>query len=207
MKSKSPVKSSAQPRGRPRAFDTDAALDKALGVFWKHGYEGASLPELTAAMGISRPSLYAAFGNKEQLFRRSVGRYSKMVGKIVDSALALPTARAAVETLLRQGIAQPCKSSPRGCLLVQAALVCSESSQSIRKELAKLRNANELLLRQRLQRALADGDLPAGSSPAALAKYIATLQHGLAVQLAGGATPQDLLAAVDIAMQAWPMSA
>src|SRR5262245_44794102 len=118
----------AVPRGRPREFDTDKALDAALAVFWSKGYEGAALPDLTDAMGINRPSLYAAFGNKEELFRRVVDRYIAGPAAYVRQTLKEPTARAAVERLLTQAIdvvTNP--KTPRGCLLVSGALVCGDA--------------------------------------------------------------------------------
>lgn len=194
----------ARPRGRPRAFDADAALDKAMRVFWKSGYEGASLPALTAAMGINRPSLYAAFGNKESLFRKAVDRYVELSGGLLRQSLEQPTARAAVEMLLRGIIAKSGTGKIRGCLLVQGALACGDSAEPIRQELAHRRSASELALRQRFQRAISEGDLPHDANPAALAKYITTFQHGIAVQLASGARRGELLAAIDVAMRAWP---
>ena len=173
-------------------------------VFWKHGYEGTTLPQLTDAMGINRPSLYAAFGNKEQLFRKALDRYVEKSSDFVRTALALPTARATVEQLLKSLLGVPAPGNIRGCLLVQAALVCGDDADPIRKELALRRGQIEQLLRQRFKRAVSEGDLPRHANPAALAKYVATFQHGLAVQLAGGADREELLAAVDIALRGWP---
>ena len=192
------------PRGRPRAFDADKALNQAMRVFWEHGYEGTSLPQLTKAMGINRPSLYAAFGNKAELFRKVIDRYADKSGEMIRQALAQPNARAAVEQLLKTVVGAPAQGKLRGCLLVQGALACGDDAASIRRELALRRGEVEQLLRERLMRAAAEGDLPPHARPAALAKFIATFQHGLAVQAAGGADRAELLAAVDIALQAWP---
>src|ERR1700692_2905896 len=115
------------PTGRPRCFDLDKALDAAMQVFWRNGYEGASLSALTQAMGINRPSLYAAFGNKEALFRKALDRYVEEWGNYVVRALSEPTARRAVERLLRgtaKSLTERCH--PTGCLMVQAALSCGE---------------------------------------------------------------------------------
>jgi AcrR family transcriptional regulator len=193
-----------QTRGRPREFDADKALEQAMRVFWKHGYEGSSLPELTRAMGINRPSLYAAFGNKEELFRLALDRYVAQAGGLFREALSQPTARGVVEHLLRSVVCRGSAGKMRGCLLVQGALACGEEADPIRQELSKRRYANELILRRRFEQALAEGDLPKGSDPAALAKFVATFQQGLAVQLAGGAGREELSAAVDLALQAWP---
>lgn len=172
-------------------------------VFWKRGYDGASLPELTEAMGINRPSLYAAYGNKESLFRRAVERYVEQGSGLLQESLAQPTARGVVEHLLRGLITQNCSGKTRGCLLVQGALACSEESDTIRQELASQRSLIEKALRQRFERAHADGDLPKSADPEALAKYVATFQNGLAVQSASGATRQTLLAAADVALRAF----
>src|SRR5215471_10892820 len=123
--------------GRPRAFDVDEALDRALEVFWRQGYEGTALSDLTAAMGINRPSLYAAFGNKEALFRTVVARYIEGPAACVVKALEQPTARAVAEQLLGAAVDLVTDSQhPRGCLLVHGALVCGEAAESVRRALA-----------------------------------------------------------------------
>src|SRR5262245_17109150 len=122
--------------GRPREFDMEKALDKALDVFWRNGYEGASIADLTAAMGINPPSLYAAFGNKEGLFRKALDRYVEQRTKFWNQALAEPTARGMVEYLLRKGadfLTEEC--NPHGCMIVRSALSCSEAEDGIKREL------------------------------------------------------------------------
>ncbi|HEV8604112.1 MAG TPA: TetR/AcrR family transcriptional regulator [Tepidisphaeraceae bacterium] len=193
------------PRGRPRAFDADKALDKALKVFWRKGYEGASLPDLTSAMGINRPSLYAAFGNKEALFRKVIQRYANGPASYVRIALTRPTARAVVQHLLREGVqilTNP--RNPRGCLAVQGALACGDSADCVRKELIRQREALVTALRNRFERAKSEGDLPADSAPADLARYVATLMHGLSVQASGGASRSQLQRVANLALRAWP---
>jgi AcrR family transcriptional regulator len=193
------------PKGRPREFDIDKALDRALEVFWRKGYEGASLPVLTRAMGINRPSLYAAFGNKEELFRKALDRYTEGPGAYVREALNEPTARAVAERLLRGAIDLLADSrNPRGCLLVQGALACGEAAESVRQELVSRRVAGEVAIRQRLQRARAEGDLPADTDPADLARYIVTVIRGMAVQAAGGASRKELRRVAELALRAWP---
>ncbi len=190
---------------RTRDFDLDTAVDSALQEFWKKGYEGTSLTDLTAAMGINRPSLYAAFGNKEGLFRRVLERYLSNTGQQLQSALSAATAREAVEGVLSfYADAAGVPGQPRGCLLVQGALVCSEENKPIQRELAEQRNAGEAALRERLKRAKAEGDLPADESPADLARYVFSVCHGLAVQAAGGATRAELRRVVTRALLAWP---
>jgi AcrR family transcriptional regulator len=193
------------PIGRPRAFDVDKALDRALKVFWRKGYEGASLPDLTKAMGINRPSLYAAFGNKEALFRKAIDRYVEGPASHFREALGEPTARGVVERLLRGSIEVITNSrNPRGCFMVQGALACGDTADPIRREMAKRRAAGEAALRERFERALAEGDLPRGADPADLARYVVTVTHGMAVQAAGGATRDGLKRVAELAMRAWP---
>lgn len=191
--------------GRPRAFDIDQALDSALYVFWEKGYEGASMPELTKAMGINRPSLYAAFGNKEALFRKALDRYSEKATSCMNEALNAPRARDGVAQLL-QGLAEAseCDETPKGCLFVQAALACGDDAEPIRRELAARRGMTETLVRARLERAKKEGDLPAAIDPVGYAKFIATVVQGMAVQMGSGADRASLLAIADAAMAGWP---
>lgn len=191
--------------GRPRQFDVQKALDQALKVFWRKGYEGASLPDLTKAMGINRPSLYAAFGNKQELFRQAIDRYVEGPACHVKQALLEPTARQVVEVLLR-GTVELCTQSrqPRGCFLVQSALACGESGEVVRRELCNRRVAGEEALRERFEQAQAAGDLSDTLSPEDLARYVTTVSHGIAVQAASGATRDELLRVVDWALRSWP---
>jgi AcrR family transcriptional regulator len=192
-------------RGRPRAFDTAKALDRALEVFWRKGYEGASLSDLTRAMRINRPSLYAAFGNKEDLFRQVLDRYREGPAAYIGRALAAPTAREVAEQLL-YGAAERLadKSHPQGCLLVKGALACSEESAPVRDELIERRAAGQAAVRRRLERARAEGDLPASANPADLARYLATVIHGMTLQAVGGANRAELKRLAAMALRAWP---
>lgn len=194
-------------RGRPRCFDVERALDAALCTFWRNGYEGTSLDDLTAAMGINRPSLYAAFGNKEQLFQRAVDRYLERSAAQAADVLAEPTARRATERYLREMVVGSCDASGagRGCLLVAAALTCSAASEPIRQQLIARRADNEGMLRDRFARAEAEGEIAPGAA-ADLARFVTTIMQGLSVHAAGGATREQQLAVVDIAMRAWPAS-
>src|SRR5580704_15597558 len=140
--------------GRPREFNFDEALDRALEVFWRKGYEGTSIPDLTEAMGINRPSLYAAYGNKESLFNKVLDRYAEKSGIHVREALNEPTAQGVVERILRGTIellSNP--RQPQGCLLVQSALTCGDEVDCIRRELISRRNQIRIALRDRFQRA------------------------------------------------------
>jgi AcrR family transcriptional regulator len=188
--------------GRPRSFDKEKALDAALRVFWRKGYEGASLADLTSAMGIEKPSMYAAFGDKEQLFREVLDHYQKGPANLAVAALEERTARKVVERLLRVSAdagADP--HLPRGCLYVQGALACGSESDCIRAELISRRAAGEALLRKRLQRARNEGDLPKKSDPAALARYIMAVLHGMSVRSSAGASRKELRGIAETALR------
>ena len=192
-------------RGRPRAFVECAALAAALRVFWAKGYEGTSLADLTAAMKINRPSLYAAFGNKEALFRKVLGLYRAGAAGQMECALREPTARCVAQAYLAgmvMGLSNP--RQPRGCLLVHGALACGESGKAIQRELISSRRANTAALRRRFARAKAEGDLPPDSDPGDLARYLSTVGHGLSIQAMNGATRAELERIATIALQAWP---
>lgn len=192
-------------KGRPREFDADQALDRALEVFWRNGYEGASMADLTEAMGISRPSLYGAFGNKEDLFRKALDRYADGPAAYTRKALEAPTARGVAEQLLRgaaDALTDP--HNPPGCLGVQGALSCGEAAESIKQELCARRASFEDALRLRFERARSEGDLKAGIDCADMARLIATLTQGMAVQAASGASRADLHKVVEMMLLAWP---
>jgi AcrR family transcriptional regulator len=191
--------------GRPREFDPDQALDRALRVFWRSGYEGASIADLTEAMGITKPSLYAAFGNKEELFRKALDRYVDGPGGYVQVALAKPTAREVVQHLLYQAadaVTDP--DNPPGCLAVQGALCCGEAAETIKQELMARRANGEQDLRKRFERAIAEGDLPKGSDAADLARYISAVVQGMAVQAAGGVHREQLRKIAGMTLRTWP---
>jgi AcrR family transcriptional regulator len=193
------------PSGRTRQFDVDEALDRALEVFWARGYEGATLPELTRAMGINRPSLYAAFGNKEQVFHKALDRYRTGPMSYLAEALRKSTARAVVDAIYSGFVRmQRDRDRARGCLVVSEALACGQEAETVRRELAQLRQAIVTALGERFERAVQEDDLPAGTACATLARYTATLLNGLAVQSASGATEKELRKVAALAMKAWP---
>lgn len=190
------------PGGRPREFDVSEALDRALDVFWRQGYEGTSLSDLTEAIGVNRPSLYAAFGNKEQLFARVVDRYLNGPAAYAAAALQLPRARDVVEALAYGAI--ELTADARGCLNVRCAQACGPEADSVRQAAVARRKADQAALRRRLERARAAGDLPPEASPADLARFVTTLTDGIAVQAASGASRSQLRRMVDTALRAWP---
>ena len=186
--------------GRPRAFDAEKALDRAMQVFWRKGYLGASLSDLTDAMGIYRPSLYAAFGNKKSLFRKALDRYAKGPSSYLGEALQEPTARAVIERLLR-GVVDLLTDprTPPTCLWVHGALSCGDDS--MREEFAAQRAAGLAELRTRFKRSVVDGDLPPDSDVDTLAHYVQTVNFGLTVQASTGATRKELLCIVETALR------
>jgi AcrR family transcriptional regulator len=190
--------------GRPREFDTDTALDLALHVFWRKGYEGASMADLTEAMGITKPSLYAAFGNKEDLFRKALDRYVDGPGGYFRTGLEKATAREAVEHILYESVEAVTDPRNPGCLAVQGALCCGDAAETIKQELMARRSKSEGDLRLRFTRALAEGDLPADADAGDLARYVSAILQGMAVQAAGGAPREQLRKLADMAMRSWP---
>jgi AcrR family transcriptional regulator len=192
--------------GRPRGFDADEALDRALLVFWEHGYEGASLASLTEAMGISTASMYATFGNKEQLFRKALERYDEGPSAYVPLALAEPTALGVAKALLAGTIRTTTRpDQPHGCLGVQGALATGDAGREVRALLVDWRKNGFARVRERFERAVAEGDLPAGTDPALLARYVTILQQGIAVEAAGGVDPEELQELADAALRNWPL--
>lgn len=191
--------------GRPRAFDVDQALERAMRVFWGKGYQGTSLSDLTEAMGINRPSLYAAFGNKEELFRKVLDRYGRGPASHVYDALEAPTAREVAARIL-YGTADLLSDSghPPGCLSVNAILVGGNETKVVCQEMAARRCAAVEALTKRFARAKKEGELPPAADPASLALFVLTITQGMSVHAASGASKSALRRVADLAMQAWP---
>ena len=191
-------------RGRPRGFDRAEALHRAMEVFWEHGYDGTSIGELTAAMGIRPPSLYAAFGSKEALFREAVALYEEQEGEPTLRAMCdAPTAAAGFQALLRANVlAYTDPDKPTGCMIVLAATTYTPSTAGIRDFLAEQRRTATAAVRDRLARGQADGDVPPGADIDALAAYVSAVQFGMSLQARDGASREELSAVVDRAMVA-----
>lgn len=192
---------SPKKRGRPSHFDADTALNQALTVFWTYGYEGTSMAELTEALGMNKPSIYAAFGNKEALFKKVLAKYSHEVVDFVADAMREPTAAQAVRRFLTQAAAfltNP--NTPHGCMITQGALSCSREASTIKALLIDYRNNLERTLVQRFELAKMQGDLTNDCNSQALAKYVLTLHQGMSVQATSGASLAELTAVIDIAM-------
>ena len=192
-------------RGRPREFCVDGALAKALRVFWAKGYEGTSLNDLTEAMGITRPSLYAAFGNKESLFRKALDLYQREKLEYIGRALAQSTARGVAEVLLRGAVDNACRSEePHGCLGVITATACGEEAQSVRQEVLKRGDVIREAMIERLERAKAEGDLREQVDVEGLTRLLFAMLQGISVQAGGGATREQLERMVDTGLAMWP---
>ena len=195
------------PVGRPRGFNVDEALERALLVFWEHGYEGASLTDLTSAMGITRTSMYAAFGNKEELFRKALQRYTEGPAAYGAHALQEPTARQVATAFLNGSVrATTHPGCPTGCLGVQGSLAAGDLGRTARAVLTAWRNDGCSRLQERFQRAVDEGDLPPDTDPGLLARYIMTVANGIAVQAASGVSRDNLQQVADTALRNWPLA-
>ena len=193
-------------RGRPRAFDCEKALDRAMELFWQRGYEGTALDDLTAVMGISTSSLYATFGDKARLFEAAVDRYLAGAGgyflPILDGE---PSVRKAFEQLLRTVAREATRpGQPVGCMLSTALTHSSPAADSVRASIANRRNGSRAVLQARLERAITEGELTPDTNAAALARFFITVIQGMTVQARDGASSEDLIATVEMALRAFP---
>ncbi len=196
----------ARPRGRPRAFNRDAALDRALGVFWTQGYEGTSITDLTEALKINPPSLYAAFGSKEELFRETLGLYARAYGLPIERAVAEErTALEAVVRILREAAHLfPAGATPGGCFVCNGVLNSAPDHRSVADFVAAAREWMVAALEQRIAAAKAKREIPRDADPATLARYVAAVIEGMSVQARDGADEATLLAIAEVALAAWP---
>ena len=191
--------------GRHREFDVEKALDAALCVFWRKGYEGASYADLTEATGVERPALYSAFGNKEALFRRALARYYERYMDFIPEALQLPTAReVAAHILYSSADLNTRYPNHTGCLGINGAVAGSDEAEPVRQALIDVRAAGETQLRERFERAKAEGDLPETAKPDALAAFVMAVLHGMAVQAKAGFSRDMLDAVAEQALSTWP---
>lgn len=191
-------------RGRPREFDTEIALAAALRVFWTKGYEGASLSDLTDAMGITRPSLYAAFGNKEALFRQALDLYETEKLAYVGAALAAPSARGVAENLLLGAIDTITGGECRGCMGVIAAVACQSAEASIKDDVARRSESSRAALVRRMQQAIDDGDFSTPVEAEAITRYLMAVMQGMSVQAGAGADREQLQQVAKAALAIWP---
>ncbi|MEO8176140.1 MAG: TetR/AcrR family transcriptional regulator [Sphingomicrobium sp.] len=192
-------------KGRPREFDVDEALAAALRVFWTKGYEGASLTDLTNAMGVTRPSLYAAFGNKEALFRKALDLYEREKLAYVGEALKAPTSRDVAQRLLQGALEmQTSDCEPRGCMRIISSVTCGAEAESIREDLMARRQSSQRALCDRMQRAKDEGDLPRDTNVEGLCSYLGAILQGMTVQAGSGASKEQLEALVETSLAMWP---
>lgn len=193
-------------RGRPRRLDRDAGLDIAATLFWQHGYEGTSIADLTAAMGVNPPSLYATYGSKEELYRQSLDH--AIARQTVRRNAALEGDMPAYEALalyledVVEGISDPGK--PKGCMVSTAVLQHAEESESVARDVAARREASMQMVRARFDRAVAEGELPDGTDTDSLARFYGAVVQGMSAQACDGACAERLKRLVAIALSAWP---
>jgi AcrR family transcriptional regulator len=190
---------------RPRVFEEAEVLDRAMEVFWRHGYEGASMAELTKAMGLNSPSIYSAFGSKRGLFDAALVRYGEWRAMHKEAVLAAVTAREMAERLLFGAIewlVDP--REPLGCFMVQAGAPAGVNNEDVPGAIRRRRAVTREWITQRLIRAQQEGDLPPSEDPADLARYLQMVFNGLALQAAEGMSKVELRASAERALIGWP---
>jgi AcrR family transcriptional regulator len=190
---------------KPRVFDVETALQTATWLFWRQGYEGTSLSDLTSAIGITPPSFYNAFGSKEELFRKVLETYTRTRLGYAEEALDCPTARQVAKQLLtRLAELFTDPSRPPGCLAFNCSLAGGSPEGAFQAELMKARKARKERLRKRFVRAQQEGDLSPDANPGALARFFLTVGWGMASDARSGASRADLLHTVELALKAFP---
>ncbi len=200
--SKTPI---ARARGRPRSFDLDTVLERAMRLFWLRGYETTSLAELLKAMRVTTPSIYSAFGDKEHLFLETIKRYIAGPGSYQAEALREKTAKGAVTRILSQAvdsITDP--DTPPGCMLTLSAINCSAASASVRQAVTEARREMEQALCRRIEQGKTEGDVPAATDAPALAGFYSTFLYGMSIKAIEGVTREEARAMADAALRAWP---
>lgn len=193
-------------RGRPRQFDKELALDDALKLFMEKGYEATSVTDITKALGINRPSVYAAFGNKEQLFSQVLARYNLGPAAYLKQALSEKTSRLVVRKMLMQSV-ELLTSAPemqRGCLAIQSSISSELASVGIQQKIVEALHESELNIQNRFNTAITECDLPIDADAWLLTKYVTTIHKGLSIQAANGACKEELAGVVDIVLKSWP---
>jgi len=192
----------AKKMGRPRSFDEEAALDAAMRLFWERGYEGTSMADLTKAMKLNPPSIYAAFGDKMALFQAAAKRYAEGPGQYQAKALREPTLKEVIQALFRNTVAflnDP--RYPSGCMTLTGAMACSVEDEAARDFLAEIRKQNEVDLRARLQQARNSGELPTDVNLDDYTRYLSTILGGLAIQGANGISKSQMKRIADMALR------
>lgn len=194
-------------RGRPPAFNHEEALEKAMQTFWTFGYEGTSMGTLIETMDMNKPSIYAAFGNKEALFNKALDRYVSGPSAFVKEAIAEPTSYLVAKTFLTKAVELLTRhQNSRGCMIVQGALSCGPEAEMIQKKLIAYRANLEESFKKRFDLAKVNKELPEDANTTLLAKYVTTLHQGISVQASSGASKDALMDIIDIAMQNWPVN-
>jgi AcrR family transcriptional regulator len=195
----------AKRTGRPLSFDRNAALEAAMHLFWRHGFEATSIAELTQAMGITPPSLYTAFGDKRRLFREAVDRYLGGIGSVVSVIESAGTAQEAAHDLLTAAaVGDTGEDTPPGCLLASSIVSSSSEADDVRIELAAVRKEIETALRTRIERDVRECLLPSATDADALAGHMFAVVQGMSTLAKDGADRDKLLRVVAIAMASWP---
>lgn len=196
----------ARRRGRPRALDRDVGLGIAARLFWEHGYEGTSIADLTRAMGITPPSLYAAYGSKEELYRQALDHNIEHETRRRVEALQGPMS--AYDALafylydVAEGVSDPNK--PRGCMVSTAVLQHAEENEAVARDVAERRDASIQCMKTRFDRAVSEGELPTGTDTDSLARFYSAVVQGMSAQACDGACTATLKRLVDVALRAWP---
>jgi len=202
-------KSPKRGRGRPKCFDPEAALEKAMMLFWDRGYEGTSMDDLSAAMGISPSSIYATYGDKQRLFQAALDRYREGPGAYTAAILdKAPSAYAAIEEVLMTAADELTRAGrPAGCMLANAVTHCAPQTEHLQQLIAERRFMSLGLIKQRFDRGILEGELPAGTDTCALARFFGTVLQGMTIQARDKVAAAELKGVASAALRAWPQEA